>query len=386
MKVLFITHVTDLGGANRSMLQLIKELKENYNIEPFVIYPKLNQENKFNLKNELDKLEIESLRHRLSIFKKRGKHGIIFKFSFIILNTLIVSHLLWLLRNKHFDIVHSNTSVIDTGAYLSYFKKIPHIWHLREFGKKDFSLESCLGNRYEKWIYSKCWKFIAISKAVKNEYKSIIPESKISLIYNGILPPNHQYIANHSSSKIQFCIVGRIENNKNQLEALKACKLLKDEGYKNFHLTIIGPSDNVYSKSLIKYIDDNELNEFVHMTGEIFNVSEVLSKMDVGLMLSNNEAFGRVTVEYMMHNLAVIASNTGANSELIANNETGLLYSPGNHIELKNKMKFIINNKKAMLNLAIKGKKEAIVRYNSKINTNCVYELYCEAMNKFNKR
>jgi glycosyltransferase involved in cell wall biosynthesis len=294
--------------------------------------------------------------------------------------------LLWLLRNKHFDIVHSNTSVIDTGAYLSYFKKIPHIWHLREFGKKDFSLESCLGNRYEKWIYSKCWKFIAISKAVKNEYKSIIPESKISLIYNGILPPNHQYIANHSSSKIQFCIVGRIENNKNQLEALKACKLLKDEGYKNFHLTIIGPSDNVYSKSLIKYIDDNELNEFVHMTGEIFNVSEVLSKMDVGLMLSNNEAFGRVTVEYMMHNLAVIASNTGANSELIANNETGLLYSPGNHIELKNKMKFIINNKKAMLNLAIKGKKEAIVRYNSKINTNCVYELYCEAMNKFNKR
>ena len=34
-------------------------------------------------------------------------------------------------------------------------------------------------------------------------------------------------------------------------------------------------------------------------------------------MLSKNEAFGRVTVEYMLQNLLVIATNTGANSELV---------------------------------------------------------------------
>ena len=34
MRILYITHATDLGGANQSMLQMIKELRQNYDIEP----------------------------------------------------------------------------------------------------------------------------------------------------------------------------------------------------------------------------------------------------------------------------------------------------------------------------------------------------------------
>lgn len=36
IKVLFITHVNQMGGANRSMFQLIKELKDYYLVIPYV--------------------------------------------------------------------------------------------------------------------------------------------------------------------------------------------------------------------------------------------------------------------------------------------------------------------------------------------------------------
>ena len=50
MKVLYITHCTDLSGANNSMIQMITELRDNHGIIPFIIYPKIYQKGK-NIEN-----------------------------------------------------------------------------------------------------------------------------------------------------------------------------------------------------------------------------------------------------------------------------------------------------------------------------------------------
>ena len=86
---------------------------------------------------------------------------------------------------------------------------------------------------------------------------------------------------------------------------------------------------------------------------------QILQRSDVGLMLSTNEAFGRVTVEYMMQNLAVIASDTGANPEIITNGETGLLYELGDVESLADKMKSLIEDHTLLGALAEKGKQHA---------------------------
>ena len=62
-------------------------------------------------------------------------------------------------------------------------------------------------------------------------------------------------------------------------------------------------------------------------------------------MLSKNEAFGRVTVEYMLQNLAVIASDAGANSEIIENGVSGLLYRLGDVDDLARKMIMYLEDK-----------------------------------------
>jgi glycosyltransferase involved in cell wall biosynthesis len=45
--------------------------------------------------------------------------------------------------------------------------------------------------------------------------------------------------------------------------------------------------------------------------------------MNIGLMCSRDEAFGRVTIEFMLHKMPVIASNSGANPELVINRING---------------------------------------------------------------
>ena len=47
---------------------------------------------------------------------------------------------------------------------------------------------------------------------------------------------------------------------------------------------------------------------------------------DIGVVCSASEGFGRVTVEYMLSKLVVVASNSGANPELLCNGEYGLLF------------------------------------------------------------
>ena len=60
MKIIFITHYSGFYGANRSLLKLISELKEFYNIEALIILP---SQGKF--VSELDK---EGVNYRIFKF------------------------------------------------------------------------------------------------------------------------------------------------------------------------------------------------------------------------------------------------------------------------------------------------------------------------------
>ena len=72
----------------------------------------------------------------------------------------------------------------DIGAFVSRWKGVPHLWHLREFGKEDFGLVPCLGTGYEKWIYGKCERFVAISEAIRKAFLRVIDGSRITVVYN----------------------------------------------------------------------------------------------------------------------------------------------------------------------------------------------------------
>ena len=371
LRVLFIVPDALMGGSSRSLLQLILELREKYNVHPTVIIPKTKRVG-MKLADKCRENGIAYYNFRFYWFKGIGiKQYAKFLLNRFVLFPIILFHL----RSLNFDIVHSNSSVIDLGGVISRNKGIKHIWHLREFGSLDFGLHSGFGRLGDSLIYKMGDVFIAISESVKSAFVNVIPESKIKVIYNGVKIQPESLDAIHNNQTLQFVMIGTIQNSKNQLEALKAFSLLKKRG-KHAHLHFVGPENEIYKSVLNKYIVDNSLVQDVTFWGECDNVPQILSKMDVGLMLSNSEAFGRVTVEYMIQNLAVIASDKGANPEIVTDGETGFLYQLGNIEELANKMCFCIDNRDKMMYVACKGKKVAFEKFNSEENSKNIYKIY----------
>lgn len=374
MRVLFISHTNSLDGANRSLLQLVKELRDNHDVTPIVVCPRDRQSHV--LTDVYAKEGIECIPVPLVKFKLVGNKSLVAKMllaaSFLLRNL----YLFYALRGVKFDLVHSNSSVIDMGAYLVLWRRVPHVWHLREFGYEDFRMQSVFGKRYERWIYKKCEVAIAISKAIEQKFKPLFG-TRIRLIYNGILPKDESLSASHTNPVTTFCITGRLEPNKNQMEVLKACLLLKHESKCHFRLLVVGAGGNTaYTEELKKYVADNGLQDEVMFMGYRTDVPEILSQCNVGLTASTNEAFGRITVEYMMQNLAVIASDTGANPEIIRDGDTGMLYPSGDARQLADKMLALLQNRNLLMRIAANGKQRALECFSSVKNSDSIFNLY----------
>lgn len=374
MRVLFISHTNSLDGANRSLLQLVKELRDNHNVTPIVVC--LRDRQSHVLTDVYAKEGIECIPVPLVKFKLVGNKSLVAKVllaaSFLLRNL----YLFYALRGVKFDLVHSNCSVIDMGAYLALWRRVPHVWHLREFGYEDFRMQSVFGKRYERWIYKKCEVAIAISKAIEQKFKPLFG-TRIRLIYNGILPKDESLSASHTNPVTTFCITGRLEPNKNQMEVLKACLLLKHESKCHFRLLVVGAGGNTaYTEELKKYVADNGLQDEVMFMGYRTDVPEILSQCNVGLTASTNEAFGRITVEYMMQNLAVIASDTGANPEIIRDGDTGMLYPSGDARQLADKMLALLQNRNLLMRIAANGKQRALECFSSVKNSDSIFNLY----------
>lgn len=381
INVLFISHSLLMGGgANRSMIRLIIELRDNHGVNPIMLAPEGKlRPGDHGLVEECQKYDIPVERAIIpwflhqKVWLHRAKYlAMLLSYPFVIKR----------LKKYNIDMVHSNGSVFDLGARISRTLGVPHVWHLREFGTEDETFKPVWSKNFICNAYGGGDAFIAISDAIKRSYIGRIPQDKVYRIYNGIDASKYCKLAEHNNDVIQFVIVGVVTPHKNQFDAVRAVNYLVSKGIKDFHLTIIGQEIVDYSTEIRKFVEVNSLNDYVSILGLRNDVPDLLANMDVGLMLSKTEAFGRVTVEYMFQNLAVIASDTGANPELIVDGTTGMLYHFGNAEVLASKMQQLIEDKMLLKEIASNGNKYAIETFPSEKNSCAIFSLYEDLLKK----
>lgn len=345
MNILFIGHEQDMNGASLSMVALIDELKKKgHNVFVLSSY----KEGKFI--DELRKRDTEIIYakyYRWMIYKNQQYwKWAIKRFINLVLcqiNYISAFKLKRVIKEKEINIIHTNTGVINIGGILSKICKVKHVWHIREFGEEDFNFHYIYPKKYSmKFIEKNSDKVIAISKAIFEKYNQYIDKNKICTIYNGIDKKYMQKRKFTINEKFNMIMCGRIGEAKGQRDAISALNYLKKKGYKNIYLYLAGSGNCEFEKNLIK---EYELEDKVIFLGRIDNLMEIRSTMDVELVCSKCEAFGRVTIEAMMSMLPVIGANTGGTKELVIDGYNGYLYEQGNSIELANKIETMILNK-----------------------------------------
>lgn len=379
MKILYVIHDNKQGGAAISFLELISEMKKTN--EVFVLTP---HKRGF----VPDQLEQMGIRHRNAHYFwwfvklsnnrwfaqcKKTIYWLAVKFGWLEAKRLSI-----ILKKEKIDIVHTNSSVINFGGLLARNLNKPHIWHIREFAQEDFGLVPVMNfAKICSFINNYSSSVIAISKAIQIRYSKYIRPEKITMIYNGV---NDKYQINREfddingdNQTVNFLISGKICKEKGQEDVIFACNELVKRGDNNFHLSIAGDGDSKYLQELIA---DFGIQSHITILGKISDMLGLRKKMDVEIVASKCEAFGRVTIEAMKMSMPVIGTNTGGTPELIEEGDTGWLFQYSDYISLSQQMQKFIDNPKILQEMGMKAYNSTLGKFTSKENAQNILKLY----------
>lgn len=377
MNILYIAHESRMGGANLSLLGMIDHFAKEHNI--YVVVP---IKEGF-LVDELHKRGIPVIyQHSFWWMVAPGANAastIMKKWIYKVLvlhNYICAFRLRKVVRQYAIDMIHTNSSVLNTGGILAAMTHVPHVWHIRELRQEGLGfIDVWETNRIYRFMSKHSDRIMAISVAVQDWYKDKLPASQIRVIYNGVGEENLYQKKWEKGQKdiVQFLISGRISEEKGQEEAIEAVALLVERGFHNLHLSIAGPGE---PELLCKMTKQKKIEKYVSFLGYRTDLPSIRRKMDVELVCSRCEAFGRVTVEAMMSSNPVIGSNSGGTPELIKDGENGYLYCRGDGTDLADKMSRFLDgtgNIQRMGQCAYRMTKE---RFSSKVNAENVMEIY----------
>lgn len=370
MTILFITHYDNLYGANNAMLSLLLKLKDSG--DTVIVAGPAGQGQ---LKFELKRYNIEYIQSEMTQWMTVYSTPLRFLVKKIKRSSVIkkeVNALYEKLKDKKIDIIHTNSSVIAHGAMLSEMLGTKHVWHIREFAKEHFNMRPVYKAATVTSLFNKADCLVAISDAIKNNYSEKYPEANIIRVYDGVNRETEpEYYTNEF--KVKFIYTGYLFSMKQQLEVINACKKLYADGYTAFELHIVGDGKTEYKEKLQKAIDGLPVT-LIQLRGYVADVNSLLDTMDVGIIASLYEGFGLVTVEYMLAKKPVIGRKHGGTKEIVADNETGILYSTEQ--ELIAAMKKLIDDKELRKTMGLAGYERAVSKFSLENNVSEIQRIY----------
>lgn len=378
MKICYVISTVNIaGGANRSLLDMIGLVKKAGH-ECVVLGPA-----KGSIEKELNRMNItyKVIPFRSSVKSANTVRNCLKQG----MNHFARQAIKRFFKKEHFDLVHNNSLPTMVGMEAATSVNIPYVCHIRENVWNGLGMEF-INNENVKKVIRDASADIAISEYILEDYTKFEPNGKYYVINDGI-NINDYYEKKDILNKnvISIGMVGVINPQKGQEEAVRAIEILRERGYDQIKLEIIGMDgawngSRDYAYNLKKYVIDKNL-DCVHFTPAVESSEELKnlrSEHDINLICSRAEGLGRTTIESMLSGSLTIAAEAGATPEILGNFKQGLLYECGNPSDLADKIEYVINHKAEMRTLAIKGQEYAVNHFSAENYVRSILGLYEE--------
>jgi len=382
LNLCFFSHSSQLAGAERRLINLTNELISDYGTLCTVIIP-----NKGPIKEKLHRVGCATIRlhyHWWCVDNRKHLSNLPRNLN----ESYLTIKLSRIINDIQPDIIITNTLVIPWGAVFAYENGIPHLWMVNEFGRADHGFIFNFGlDQIVQFIEAQSDKIITCSKSVKNELFNSSDQvdviycsfSNLSKDISYIKPVDDVFL---NDEAFHLLLTGTISFGKGQLDAVKAAiELIKNRG-KNIELVLIGYANNEYQNELDTLIKSENVENDIQILPFRDDIYPVMKSADVILLCSKFEAFGRVVPEGMLLNRPVIGTNTGGIIESIQNGKTGLLYSPGNYLELADKIQKLMENPKLRNLIANNGNNFARGKFSRQAFSGKFYSEFIKLKNK----
>jgi glycosyltransferase involved in cell wall biosynthesis len=148
------------------------------------------------------------------------------------------------------------------------------------------------------------------------------------------------------------------------------------------HYLIVGAGSGEYPEHLQKLCADQGLADRVHFVGFQNQTWPYLAALDLYVQPSLNEAFGIAAAEAMAMGKAVVASRVGGLPEVVADQQTGLLVSPGNAVELSKAILSLLEDRPRREHLGRCGVARVQEHFNLKTALAGIEQVYAKVLAK----
>ena len=342
LRILYIVTKSDLGGIQKYLLEIAKELSSN--IIPYFVMGSDGY-----LSEELLRIGIP----KEQIFFVPMTNNIFDVFQHIKSNIQTLK----LIKQIEPDLIHCNaTTGAIVGAVCGAITKTPTVYTVHGW---PFTNGITLWKRIfykvlELFICKVYKKIICVSEYDRQIGIKALPmyQDKMVTIHNGISDIPEEYKKKEfSKNELKFVMISRFCEQKDPYTLIFAIHELIKEGY-NIKLDLYG-----YGQELNKVLNciKNQNNDKIQYKGEISDVMPILKNYDVYALISNWEGLPIGIIEAMRAGMPILVSDVGGNRECIKDN--GYIVKRQDIMDCRKQIKAIWDKREEITILGKKSRK-----------------------------
>jgi len=322
MKILFFVESLRSGGKERRMVELIKGLaiQKDIEIELVLIKKNIHYKDIFDTGIKIHFAERKILKKDPLVFYK------FFKIA----------------RNFKPDIIHVWGNMVAIYAIpTKLILKIPMI-NNQITNAPESVPNSILGHKLP-FLFSN--RIVANSYAGLKSYNA--PEKKSDVVYNGFDFKRINNLKDIDKTKKNFNIsteyiigmVASFSDKKDYETYIRAANKIL-ETMSNVTFLSIGSGDCEKYKLMV----EKGNNDKILFLGKQENVESIMNVCNIGVLSTYTEGVSNALLEFMALSKPVISNDAGGTKELVIHNENGFLIKHKDHETLSNKINYLLSN------------------------------------------
>ncbi|MEC4985597.1 MAG: glycosyltransferase family 4 protein [Oscillatoria sp. PMC 1076.18] len=216
----------------------------------------------------------------------------------------------------------------------------------------DFT-DSGVRSFFRKWISQSADAFISNSEGGKKYLVEGLGAAADLVYKKTYLVPDVQTLQQNSAqAEVEkltqkrpiFLYVGRITPRKGINSLIEACSMLKQQGYEDYSLVVIGKGEQ--REELEAIIEERGLSEVVTWLGfvEYGKLGAYFAQADVFVFPTLEDIWGMVPLEAMVFGKPVLCSKWAGAAEMVVSGENGYIFDPYQPEELAQFMGQFLQN------------------------------------------
>ncbi len=298
------------------------------------------------------------------------------------------------------DLVHANSIRAGLIAAISSGRRIPTIIHVR-----DCLPRTTAANLTRRLIRAQAAMILANSRYTAANFAAGASPSRIHTVYNSVdlgrfdpaaisRTDARRKLGLDESTPV-LGVVSQITPWKGQDRAIRVLGLLRRRrpdarllvvGSPKFSADASRYDNRAYADGLRRLVDDLQLGHAVEFLGERSDVPHVLRALDLVLVPSAEEPFGRTVIESMAMETPVIATSVGGPTEIISDGDDGVLLPPEELHRWADATAALLGEPDRRAEMARNARRKAVARFSRHAHVSAVLAVYRATLERHSRQ